>query len=72
MGRELVRAAVVHLTQLGMKALVIRTLATNALASRFYKSLGGQIVGEVEKEDYGFNNLEWIYGWEDSSALRGL
>jgi len=68
-GKRLLATAVRHLAQLGMTKVVIRCLDTNARACAFYDSLGGQEVGEVEKEDYGFLNLESIYGWEDSAAI---
>ncbi len=68
-GRQLVRAAAGHLARLGMSALIIRSLPANAPANRFYESLGGQIVGECESEDYGYRIPERIYGWTDSASL---
>lgn len=68
-GRRLLRAAVNHLAQLGMTALVIRSVPANSPANRFYESLGGQLVGECEKEEYGYQISEQIYGWADSASL---
>lgn len=42
----------------------------DAPANRFYESLGGQLVGECEREDYGYRISEQIYGWADSSSLH--
>ena len=52
-----------------MTALTIRSLPANAAANRFYESLGGQPVGECQKEEYGYSITERIYGWADSSVL---
>ena len=68
-GRHLLGAAANHLSQLGMTALIIRSLPANTPANRFYESLGGQIIGECEVEEYGYRILERIYGWADSSLL---
>lgn len=69
LGRKLVRAAVCHLRQFGMNRLVIGTLVQNEPANQFYGSLGGQVVGRRESEDYGFPIVEHIFGWEDSALL---
>jgi ribosomal protein S18 acetylase RimI-like enzyme len=69
LGQELIQAAVRHLRQAGINRLVIRSLVKNEPANQFYESLGGQIVGERESEDYGFPIVEQIYGWEDSARL---
>ncbi len=68
-GKKLLATAVRHLAQHSMTKLVIRCLDTNVHACGFYEACGGQKVGEVEKEDYGFLNLERIYGWEDSAVI---
>jgi len=68
-GKKLLATAVGHLAQLGMSKLVIRCLDTNVPACGFYEACGGQKVGEVETEDEGFPELQWIYGWEDSAAI---
>ena len=68
-GRRLLHAAVSHLARLGMTALTIRAVPLNTAANRFYTSLGGQLVGEYESEEYGYRIPERIYGWEDSSVL---
>jgi ribosomal protein S18 acetylase RimI-like enzyme len=69
LGRKLLQAAVRHLRQLGMYSLVIGSVVANEPANQFYKSLGGQVVGQRESEDEGFPILEQIFGWEDSSRL---
>jgi GNAT superfamily N-acetyltransferase len=68
-GRKLIQAAVQHLRPLGMTALIIRCLSTNAAGNRFYAALGGQLVGEIGGEEYGYPILEHIYHWVDSSSL---
>jgi ribosomal protein S18 acetylase RimI-like enzyme len=68
-GKKLLETAVRHLAQHSMTKLVIRCLDTNVPACGFYEACGGHKVGEVEKEDYGFLNLERIYGWEDSAVI---
>ncbi len=69
LGRKLVQEAVRHLRHLGMDRLVIRSLVANDPANRFYESLGGKIVGQRQSEEYGFQILEQIFGWEDSSPI---
>jgi ribosomal protein S18 acetylase RimI-like enzyme len=69
LGRKLVQAAVRHLRRQGMQQLVIRSLKTNEPANRFYAALGGQVVGQTDKEDYGYRYTELIFGWEDSAQL---
>jgi ribosomal protein S18 acetylase RimI-like enzyme len=69
LGRQLLATAARHLAQQGLTRLVIRSLDTNTPACGFYEACGGRKVGEVEKEDYGFFNLERIYGWEDSAII---
>ena len=68
-GRKLIQAAVKHLRQLGMTSLIIHCVLANTPASRFYASLGGQLVGECASEDYGYQIPERIYHWVDSSLL---
>ena len=68
-GRKLIQAVVRHLRQLGMTALIIRCLSTNAPGNRFYTALGGQLVGETEVDEYGYRIPERIYHWGDSSML---
>jgi len=70
-GRKLVGAAAKHLRQLGMTALIIRSLAANAPANGFYEALGGQLVGEWAVDEYGHQVVERIYHWADSAALVG-
>jgi ribosomal protein S18 acetylase RimI-like enzyme len=71
LGRRLIQAAVRHLRGADMDRLVIRCLAANEPANRFYEALGGKIVGQQEADEYGFPILEQIYGWDDSSLLLG-
>lgn len=70
-GRKLVQAAARHLHHLGMTALIIRCLSTNAPGNRFYSALGGQLVGEGEVDEYGYRIPECIYYWADSAVLLG-
>ena len=64
-GRELLNTAVSHLAQLGHTNLIIRCLSTNTPAQGFYEALGGKKVGEVETEDSGYKQIEWVYAWEN-------
>jgi ribosomal protein S18 acetylase RimI-like enzyme len=68
-GRRLVAAIAAHLAQWDVTALHIGVLKANAPARRFYEALGGQIVGEREVEDAGFQLPEVIYGWSDVGML---
>jgi GNAT superfamily N-acetyltransferase len=68
-GRRLLARAVGDLVRHGMSRLVIRCLESNAPASAFYEYLGGVALGNIEQEDYGYTNLERIYGWEDATVL---
>lgn len=69
-GRHLVGVAAHHLAQLGMTALIIRSLPANTPANGFYAALGGQLIGECATEEYGYQIPERIYGWADSAPLR--
>lgn len=64
-GRQLIQAAARQLRQLGMTALIIRSLTTNAPANHFYESFGGQYVGECEAEDSGYPIIQRIYYWAE-------
>jgi ribosomal protein S18 acetylase RimI-like enzyme len=68
-GRQLLQAAVLHLAALGKTALMIGCLNTNAPASGFYASLGGQVIGTREDDDEGFKFTVLIFGWEDLSKF---
>lgn len=68
-GRKLLQTAVRHLADLGMTKLVIGCLETNMLARGFYEACGGQKVGEIETEDYGYPEPQRIYGWADSAVI---
>jgi ribosomal protein S18 acetylase RimI-like enzyme len=68
-GRRLLTQAVDDLIGHGMNRIVIRCLDTNTAANAFYEHLGGVVVGHAEIEDYGYTNVERIYGWQDASAL---
>ena len=68
-GKKLLQTAVRHLAQLGKTKLVISCLETNEQACGFYEACGGQKVGQIETEDYGYPEPQRIYGWEDSSII---
>ena len=68
-GKRLLETAVRHLAQLGMKKLLISCLETNEPARAFYEACGGVKVGEKVTEDYGYDEPQRIYGWENSSFL---
>ncbi len=68
-GQKLLATAVHYLAQRGMTKLIIGCLDTNEPACGFYEACGGQKVGEVKTEDYGYSERQWIYGWEDSTIL---
>ncbi len=66
-GRELVRAAVAGLREMGLKDLIIWVLRENAQARRFYERLGGIYVRKqpitigpatLEEVSYGWRNLD--------------
>jgi ribosomal protein S18 acetylase RimI-like enzyme len=69
-GRRLLQAAFTHLRQLGLQTIIIRSLPANDAANRFYEALGGQMVGECEKEEYGHQIVERIYCWRDGALLN--
>jgi GNAT superfamily N-acetyltransferase len=69
-GRRLVQTVAAHQATLGRRALIIRALATNAPARRFYEALGGRVIGTHETEDYGFQEPQVVYGWADLRALE--
>jgi len=68
-GRRLVRATAAELARKGMPALLIRCLATNLPARRFYEALGGQEVGSLDREEYGHTMREVVYFWPETTAL---
>lgn len=68
-GKKLLATAVGHLAQLGMTQLVISCLETNTAACGFYEACGGQKVGQIETEDYGYPEPQRIYGWGDSAMI---
>jgi ribosomal protein S18 acetylase RimI-like enzyme len=66
-GRELVRAAVEGLREMGLRDMIIWVLRDNAPARRFYERLGGIYVrtqpitigpATLEEVSYGWRNLE--------------
>lgn len=67
-GRSLVRAVVGHLVQQGAASFLIRVVAPNAGARRFYAALGGQLVPEVRErlEEDGTVLEQLAYGWPDA------
>lgn len=71
LGRRLVQAVAAQQATLGKSALLISCLVTNLSACRFYETLGGQVVGTHETEDYGFPEPQVVYGWADIRSLLG-
>jgi ribosomal protein S18 acetylase RimI-like enzyme len=69
LGRRLVHAVATHQAKRGRCALMISMLTTNAPARRFYESLGGQVIGTHQTEDYGFPEPQVVYGWQDIREL---
>jgi ribosomal protein S18 acetylase RimI-like enzyme len=67
-GRRLVETVVAHLVQQGMASFLIRVVAPNAPARRFYEALGGQRVPEVQEqiEEDGTVLDQIAYGWPDA------
>jgi predicted ester cyclase/ribosomal protein S18 acetylase RimI-like enzyme len=68
-GRALVTAVATHLAQMGLSALVIGCLATNAPARRFYERLGGRVIAEREIDQDGALLREVVYGWDVIQAI---
>lgn len=71
LGRQLVQLVAAHQATLGKSALLIRCLATNLPACHFYETIGGQVVGTHETEDYGFPEPQVVYGWADIQRVVG-
>ncbi len=69
-GRELVRAAVGGLREMGLKNMIIWVLRDNAPARRFYERLGGVYVRK-QPITIGPATLEEIsYGWRNLDDVR--
>lgn len=68
-GRDLTRAVVRRLVERGMGSFLIRVLAANAPAHRFYEALGGQVVLEEQIEEDGVVLDQVAYGWPDAHRL---
>jgi len=68
-GRALVQTVAVHLAQLGMTALHIAALEAGPTARRFYESIGGQVVGTRQHNEYGVLLPLVVYGWPDTQTL---
>ena len=69
LGRRLIEAVAAHQARLGRDALIICALTTNTPARRFYEALSGQLIGTHETEDYGFTEMQVVYGWTDILEL---
>lgn len=69
LGRRLIQAVADHQATLGRRALQISVLATNIPARRFYEALGGRVIGTHETEDYGFQEPQVVYGWEEIGSV---
>lgn len=68
-GRQLVQTVATWLHARGHNALRIMALAANAPARRFYETLGGTVVDEMEMDEYGCMLPFVVYGWPDIRAL---
>jgi ribosomal protein S18 acetylase RimI-like enzyme len=69
-GRELVRAAVGGLREMGLKDMIIWVLRDNAAARRFYERLGGVYVRK-QPITIGASTLEEVsYGWRHLDDVR--
>jgi ribosomal protein S18 acetylase RimI-like enzyme len=69
-GRELVRAVVAGLREMGLDDLIIWVLRDNAPARRFYERLGGVYV-RAQPITIGSATLEEVsYGWPRLEAVR--
>jgi ribosomal protein S18 acetylase RimI-like enzyme len=71
-GRQLLRALVEHLTNVGLPSFVIECVSANLPARRFYEAMGGTPVGERTIEDEGELLPSTVYGWSASDAARLL
>lgn len=69
LGRALVQAVAAHLAQHGMTILHIATLETSPAARHFYESIGGQMVGTRQHDEYGVLLPLVVYGWPDIQTL---
>jgi hypothetical protein len=63
-----VETVAAHLLRQGMSSFLIRVVAPNAAARRFYEALGGQLVPEVQEQiDEDGTVLDQLaYGWADA------
>jgi ribosomal protein S18 acetylase RimI-like enzyme len=69
-GRELVRASVAGLQEMGLEDMIIWVLRDNQPARRFYERLGGVYV-RAQPITIGSATLEEVsYGWPDLDAVR--
>jgi ribosomal protein S18 acetylase RimI-like enzyme len=69
-GRSLVTACVQQLLRQGLDTLLIWIMAENPYR-RFYETLGGRIVGKIEKQRGSKLIPEIAYGWRDIRILAG-
>jgi ribosomal protein S18 acetylase RimI-like enzyme len=70
--RRLVGTAARRLQQAGISGLLIRVLADNPPARRFYEQLGGQLVRAGEIEIGGARLAQVGYGWLDLQGLAAM
>jgi GNAT superfamily N-acetyltransferase len=72
LGRRLVQTVAADQAARGRRALLIRCLTANAPARRFYEALGGRVIGTHETEDYGYQEPQVVYGWEDIRVMERI
>jgi GNAT superfamily N-acetyltransferase len=69
-GRLLFAAAGARLRASGHRAMLIRVLAANAPARRFYEAMGGRLLPSLRQvEEEGVMIDETAYGWDNLDAL---
>lgn len=68
-GRRLVGAVARHLTERGVRSMLLWVFAANGSARGFYESLGGVLVAEDGFELGGAWLREVAYGWKDLHVL---
>ena len=70
LGKSLVRAIALRLSELGLTSITIWVLAGNP-AVNFYQTLGGQLIGQKTMKISDREFIELAYGWADTQILIG-
>jgi GNAT superfamily N-acetyltransferase len=71
LGRQLVRAVVGRLAEVGIRSMLVWVLADNT-SRGFYEALGGQLVRRGQREIGGVVFGTVAYGWSDMGAIGGI